>query len=1172
MSNICMFGVTPMPDASSENNEVQGAQTYVDVSTKKQLGTKPVPQGKAGQSTNGSSKFGIVDSHKKKSVMFTDGPATNAAGGAGPSNLMFEKSDKSMKASFTDAPVGSAQADGKGPAPLVFKESAAEPTAPVSASTFASAPALPVQAKQEAAAAAAAPAASATLAAAAPRAAAAPAPVPAPPAKPDAVITTANPPQPQPQPQQPAPAVAASAPASSAPPPAAQPATATAAAAAAPASAPAPDASASASASAARSAALLAHLIRSTLHSFPAPEAPEAPEAPTLPELVEYTTHLPPGRSVRDYVDNTHLGFVDQYIALSTMDDISGHMSNAGRGERPELITWMIVGVRNTPREKAEVRVREILNKVSESSLPAVTADIKRVFREAAAASPEDLLATVLVTFDEIVDKSAMEANFSGLYADLTVALIRSAMTDMQAELVRFCALFVEQLVRAGEEAAFRTFKLGDLPCRLASMPDIRRRVADSPFNMMQYFFLDYVLNRNLSVEIRQGVTRNPSFMDADTDTEEKRLFKRNNRDVHLKGVVAYISELFARCSREAHEGVRQPLRLVSIRVYIMLVRYIIRRQIIKMLDAYKAATGVDHNAPDINAVAASGITARDIERQTPRYTALLGEYTAFLDPQYDRYWEGDYIDMAINILNSAAFVAEATLSAEDREYIEYALFLKFLERLSESTAVEVRIRFLIRELFRDRAQGWQSAKRRSAVKDIRITRGERGPSLRSERLRDDVKESGLLFVIGRHLGYKAGDLASAANVIMDSPDEWRAAAVEAVSYLMASRGVTDGALISAELNKFLLKCPVLAPSIVEGVVQHLVRGYTNMCTPDDGDYGHIVAFVAPYVQQQKCPFASILATGTRSLAFTHFLVHLLRRIVHDACMTVLNDDNIEWPSKARLRLYLEELFAPAPLTKQGVLGSVGQSVLLDEAFPELAATLAAEGYEFYGDAEVAASRNPCLLTPFDDYAIQTLDKVLYKGCATPEDAHQRNGRLTRLLFLAKGEADTLSDPFEHLLMNCLGLRSLHCLAVRDNPEAYATAEARRERCRQSRSGRVILGLLIQTLFSNEYRTRENKQSSVVKLDDRIVARILQEWPYATGSLQLIGAVVREVGAMRENKTLAEQRLLLFFKATVANGAVDRAILRAWYAADAKRPFGSTTAEMKKLAEYMASL
>lgn len=862
---------------------------------------------------------------------------------------------------------------------------------------------------------------------------------------------------------------------------------------------------------------------------------------------------------------------IDYYISFALEDDISQHMSKAQKGARPEVLEWAVVGIPKGFEGQMEKRVRELLNKFSAKNVGAICAELISLIRKEAQEAPTDaptdacsqnLLSTVKIVFDELLDKAAMEHSFSELYAQLTLDILGYQDDEPVSFgdcLKRFLKGFFSDLVATQSAAEFRRYSIDrKAACDAAGLRTMHFHIDNNVGRVMARFFTQYIVYGNIYREVDTSQPRSPYFLDQPSDTAASRAFKRNNREHHLKGVVRYLSCLFSECSSRYQTTRKWQYSIVHARIYIVVIKYLISRQIKDMLASYAEAGGSPPlpPAPPANVVAASGLTFDDISGKTRRFLEALSPYRVVLAKEFHAYWRQDYVDMIVGILQTGGFVVDTTLAPSDPEFIEYEFFLAVLTLIASSDAVDMRLRFLVRELLADRQCGWTKARSASQVALKGIERGPRQDL--PKKLAEDVMELGLTFVAGVSLGYPTSVIQTSPALIHDSPADWADTVALIVTRLVSETQGVALSRINTELIRFLDKAGPIAADVYTKAVTALVQTYVDAHHARNAALcNRIVEFVFPVLQKKRCLFVSALRAVTNGPAHTYLLIDILRRIALAAALAVLADEDLDSLDHAKVERALHAKFlSHVPAPSFDVRTDFEGPVFVDDLCPFVRTSLKADGYGYFGDEDAFTSPESFLLTPMEDYAMTTMALVIYTKCSTAEEFRSRNALLSKYLDTACLRCGS-QNPMAFILEHFLGFKCMYAFAVRGNPGEYVSHA--KQAIVRFRCCPVLLAAFLEEVLKNN-------------ANDSRLREMVSSWPLPTVSRLIISETIKALGKYAIPDDQREKYLLRMFKAFTQKGVVSSARMKSWIEQDASRRFGSTVVDMPSVLSFAKTL
>ncbi|KAE8302660.1 hypothetical protein GL50803_00137753 [Giardia duodenalis] len=547
------------------------------------------------------------------------------------------------------------------------------------------------------------------------------------------------------------------------------------------------------------------------------------------------------------------------YFDVARAADIEKYLTNERAGDMPQIVKLMIKGDETNFERTTLLSIRDKLNKITKETVKQVHADVVKMIQEIPNLENQyQKIFLFKAIFDEIIDKACMEPNFVDVYTDLLFALLDNPRgRTVQGDKDTPAGKDGELSIATGFLEVLRIFADLKDDTMFPDMRGFREMVQknkdklgdDKPLRGFTVgFFRDYMLRGNMAEEIKTGQTHNPVFNVEDTDTDEVRSIKEQNKLVHLSNNVKFLASIFTKDLLDFYRKERRQQKrmsektgsssasitkktptnmLLPIAQFVTLISFLLRRQFDKTIDNYYTQTKNKGSSDDISRAKEEmrrgfpdrgSITIDDVDRKTSAYKSTIARLQALTEPQYKTAWSSEYMDLVIIILRTGGLAMD-NYDHSTYEYTLYVYCMDVLQLLLEKQVVEVRIQVLLTEILEDRSGGWKSMQ-----KTLNYEAGPVKPS-RPEREPDDdtpaaVRENGLRYTIAFNLGFLNANISNKeVDLFSDGMMEKWCRQVK----LTARRMVFDGSI------KIMYdELPNLFPSRSEGEIVDLYRAFAS--------------------------------------------------------------------------------------------------------------------------------------------------------------------------------------------------------------------------------------------------------------------------------------------------------------------------------------------------------
>ncbi|TNJ30503.1 hypothetical protein GMRT_21336 [Giardia muris] len=529
---------------------------------------------------------------------------------------------------------------------------------------------------------------------------------------------------------------------------------------------------------------------------------------------------------------------LSRYFKLAVESNVESYMTDAKAGDVPQVVKWMITGNDEEFERKCLLNIRTILNKVTRGNETSIVAQVVDFLRETESyESDYNRIFTVVNVFDEIVDKACMENNFVELYTGLLYTLLLSFggseknQTPLQSTFEKFLIS-----VRRFDKDRFP--ELDGLRKEIPEAID-GKLTHKNISNCMTVFFRRYILVY-LAEEIKHGKTHNTAFHVQETDSDDVRITKEQQRSVHLRNSVKFMASVFSRGQSLSKE-------LITVTAFITCISYLLRRQYDRMLEnafqnpeeraSYNTAVSeafhlTSKQTKDDGSPQVLTITADDIYNETLAYQEKVRPLIDLLDLKYKPYWSTEYIELVIILLRTGGYAADA-LDRAKPGYTLYCYCMRLLEKFHKCEVIEARPYVQLMEIFEDRERGWPRARSElTLVVKSKIRPGRQPRPIRDENI-DDVRELGLYYTLASSMGYLDSDINSGPSVIItdENISEWEKSFVELTKRIAVQNKLP---LMVAETFKFASEQTALRQRLFYKLfVQALVEVYPKISNKD---------------------------------------------------------------------------------------------------------------------------------------------------------------------------------------------------------------------------------------------------------------------------------------------------------------------------------------------------
>lgn len=246
------------------------------------------------------------------------------------------------------------------------------------------------------------------------------------------------------------------------------------------------------------------------------------------------------------------------YFDVARAADIEKYLTNERAGDMPQIVKLMIKGDETNFERTTLLSIRDKLNKITKETVKQVHADVVKMIQEIPNLENQyQKIFLFKAIFDEIIDKACMEPNFVDVYTDLLFALLDNPRgRTVQGDKDTPAGKDGELSIATGFLEVLRIFADLKDDTMFPDMRGFREMVQknkdklgdDKPLRGFTVgFFRDYMLRGNMAEEIKTGQTHNPVFNVEDTDTDEVRSIKEQNKLVHLSNNVKFLASIFTK-------------------------------------------------------------------------------------------------------------------------------------------------------------------------------------------------------------------------------------------------------------------------------------------------------------------------------------------------------------------------------------------------------------------------------------------------------------------------------------------------------------------------------------------------------------------------------------------------------------------------------------------------
>ena len=594
---------------------------------------------------------------------------------------------------------------------------------------------------------------------------------------------------------------------------------------------------------------------------------------------------------------------ISHYFDVAKTTDIEKYLTNERAGDMPQIVKLMIKGDETNFERTTLLSIRDKLNKVTKETVKQVHVDIVKLIRGIPNLdSPYQKIFLLKAIFDEIIDKACMEPNFVSVYTDLLFALLdnprgRNLQGDKDAQASQTNELSVAPgfleviriLAELKDDAMFP-----DLRYFRETVQKNKDKIGDDkPLKgFMVNFFREYMLRANMAEEIKTGQTHNPVFNIYDSDSDEVKAIKEQNKLVHLSNNVKFLASIFTkdlldfyrkerRQQKRMNEKTRGPSSsitkksptnmLIPIAQFVTLISSLLRRQFDRTIDNYYAETKNKSSSTDILRTKEEmkqgfpekgSITIDDVDRKTPVYKSALARLQKFTEQQYKDAWSSEYMDLIVIILRTGGLA----MDNYDHSTYEYALYvycMDILQLLLEKRIIEVRIQVLLTEILEDRSGGWKGMQ-----KTLNYETGPVKPS-RPEREPDEdtpaaVRENGLRYTIAFNLGFLNANINNKeVDLFSDGMMEKWCKQVELTTQRMVFDGSTK--IMYDELpNLFPSRSEDEIFDLYRAFAKGLVKAYSPMGKTNQHTNKDVVSTLASLFISDKIRFPCLFPFANR--------------------------------------------------------------------------------------------------------------------------------------------------------------------------------------------------------------------------------------------------------------------------------------------------------------------